>query len=200
MKKQKELKEKYMNIIKTEVWINDEHMQEFARKESDYIVELSNGNIISIDKPIIQKDFCYGMGMYATYTQEEFEAAEGLAEKARTDTSFFIENNMKQITEKIEALEEVKQGKKECYTFINYSGQPASSDLMAYKVCSIDYNPEFSPEYWQHLTAVRKLSLDDVQSIIDGLQESANKFLKRLNTYLKKYGLEKLNVWTYCRD
>lgn len=200
MKTQKELKEKYMNIIKTEIWRNDERMQEFARKESEYIVELSNGNIIRLSKPRIQKDFCYGMGMYATYTDEDFEAAEGLAQKARTDIDFFIENNMKQITEKIESLEEAKRGEKECYTFINYSGQPANSDLMTYKVCGIGYNPEFSPAHWQHLTAVRKLSVDDIQSIIDGLQEVANKFLKRLNTYLKKYGLDKLNVWTYCRD
>ena len=31
-------------------------------------------------------------------------------------------------------------------------------------------------------------------------EEVSKKFAKRLNTYLKKYGLEKLNVWTYCRD
>ena len=55
MMNQKELKEKYMNIIKTEVWQNDEHMQEFARKECEYVVELSNGNIIDIDKPRIEK-------------------------------------------------------------------------------------------------------------------------------------------------
>ena len=57
MKNQKELKEKYMNIIKTEVWQNDEHMQEYARKECEYVVELSNGNIIDIEKPRIEKNF-----------------------------------------------------------------------------------------------------------------------------------------------
>lgn len=200
MRNQKELKEKYMNIIKTEVWKDDAKMQEYARKDCEYVVELSNGNIIAISKPRIQKDFCFGMGMYATYTDEQFKAAEGLADKARTDVDYFITQNMKQITEKIEALKESLNGKKECYTFINYSGQPANSDLMTYKTCGIGYNPEWAPEYWQNLQAVRKLSVDDVQSIIDGLREVSNKFMKRLNTYLKKYGLEKLNVWTYCRD
>ena len=95
MKNQKELKEKYMNIIKTEVWQNNEHMQEYARKECEYVVELSNGNIIDIEKPRIEKNFCFGMGMYATYTDEEFERAEGMAEKARTDANYFINENMK---------------------------------------------------------------------------------------------------------
>lgn len=200
MKNQKELKEKYMDIIKTEVWKNNEKMQEFARKESAYIVELSNGNIISIDKPRIQTSFCFGMGMYATYTQEEFEAAEGLVEKARTETSYFMNENMKQITEKIVALEKAKNGKRECYTFIAYSGQPETSDLMGYCTVNIFDNPKYAAYRWADLHAVRKLDANDIQLIIDGLEDVAKKFEKRLNTYLKRYGLDKLNVWTYCVD
>ena len=200
MKNQKELKEKYMNIIKTEVWQNSEHMQEYARKECEYVVELSNGNIIDIEKPRIEKNFCFGMGMYATYTQEEFERAEGMAEKARTDVNYFINENMKQITEKIDALKEALENKREVYTFVHYSGQPEDSELVAYNCVRICNNPEYAPFRWSNLQAVKKLSNEDIQAIIDGLEEVAKKFMKRLNTYLKKYGLEKLNVWTYCRD
>lgn len=39
---QKELKEMYMNIIKTEVW-EDEYMQNFAKKNCAYVVQFSNG-------------------------------------------------------------------------------------------------------------------------------------------------------------
>lgn len=200
MRTQKELKEKYMNIIKTEVWKGSESMQEFARKECNYIVELSNGNIICIEKPRIKKDFCFGMGMYATYTQEELEAAEGLADKARNDVNYFINENMRQITEKIEALKEAIAGKREVYTYIKYSGQSAESNLVTYNAVRICDNPEWNPLRWNRLQAVRKLSNDDIQLIIDGLEEVVKKFMKRLNTYLKKYGLSKLNVWTYCRD
>lgn len=200
MKTQKELQEKYMNIIKTEIWENDKQMQDFCKKTCAYVVELENGNILTIDKPNIKKDFCFGMGMYNTYTQEEFEAAENLAEKARTDTQYFFENNIKQLIEKIESLQEALQDKKEVYTFINYSFQPTNSDLVAYKTCSIESNPKFSPYLWQNLKAVRKLSSDDIQRIINGYEEVAKKFEKRLNSYLKKYGLSKLNVWTYARN
>ena len=119
MKTQKELKEKYVNIINDEVWQNDEHMQEYARKECEYVVELSNGNIIDIEKPRIEKNFCFGMGMYATYTDEEFERAEEMAEKARNDVNYFINENMKQITEKVDALKEALENKREvlCYRY-----------------------------------------------------------------------------------
>lgn len=200
MRTQKELKEKYMNIIKTEVWQDSERMQEYARKQCDYVVELSNGKIIDIEKPRIKKDFCFGMGMYATYTQEEFEAAEDLAENARSNVEYFINENMKQITEKIGYLKEALDGKKEVYTYVHYSGQPEDSDLVAYNSVRICDNPEYAPLRWSNLQSVKKLTNEDIQAIIDGLEEVAKKFMKRLNTYLKRYGLEKLNVWTYCRD
>lgn len=200
MKNQKELKEKYMNIIKAEVWQNDERMQEYSRKECEYVVELSNGNIIDIEKPRIEKNFCFGMGMYATYTQEEFEAAEELADNARKNVDYFISENMKQITDKIYYLKEALENKREVYTFLHYSGQPENSELVAYNCVRICDNPEYAPFRWYNLQAVKKLSSEDIQAIIDGLEEIAKKFMKRLNTYLKRYGLEKLNVWTYCRD
>lgn len=200
MKTQKELKEMYIEIIKNEVWQDCEKMQNFAKKECEYIVELSNGNIICIGKPKIKKDFCFGMGMYATYTQEEFEEAEELAENARKNVDYFINENMKQITEKIECLKEAIDGKREVYTYTNYSGQPETSKLMAYSCVRLCDNPEYAPYRWERLQAVKKLSNSDINSIISGHEEIIKSFSKRLNTYLKKYGLEKLNVWTYCRD
>ena len=200
MKNQKELKEKYMNIIKTEVWQDDSKMQEYARKECEYVVELSNENIIDIEKPRIQTSFCFGMGMYATYTQEEFEATEELADNARKNVNYFINENMRQITEKIDCLKEALENKREAYTFVHYSGQPADSELVTYNCVRLCDNPEYAPFRWSNLQSVKKLSSEDIQAIIDGLEEVSKKFAKRLNTYLKKYGLEKLNVWTYCRD
>lgn len=199
MKSQKELKEKYMDTIKKEVW-SDERMQEYARKQCAYVVELPNGNIIDIDKPRIETSFCFGMGMYATYTQEQFEAAEELADNARKNVDYFMSENMKQITDKIDSLKEALENKKEVYTYIHYTGQPDNSDLVSYSCVRICDNPEFAPYRWNNLHAVRKLSNDDIQRIIEGLEEVAKTFMKRLNTYLKKYGLEKLNVWTYSRD
>ena len=199
MKSQKELKEKFSKIIRTEVW-QDEQMQQYSIKESDYIVELSNGNIISIDRPGIEKDFCFGYGMYANYTDEQLERAEALSEKARNDVHYFMEQNMNQVTHRIDALKSCLDGQKECYTYVRYSGQPVTSDLVWYSVCNICNNPQFSPYKWNRLGAVRKLGNEDIERLIAGYEEVLKKFEKRLNTYLKRYGLKKLNVWTYCVD
>ena len=40
---QKELEQKYMQIIKTQVYPHNKEMQEYSRKKCGYIVELSYG-------------------------------------------------------------------------------------------------------------------------------------------------------------
>lgn len=199
MKTQKELKEKYMDIIKKEIW-NDEKMQDYARKNCAYIVELTNGNIICLEKPSIKKDFCFGYGCNATYTDEELNRAEELCNKAQNDTAYFIQENMRQLTNEIENLKLCLERKRECYTYINYSGQPANSELVTYSIVSIHNNPEYATDRWERLESVRKLGEDDIKQIIKGLEEVSNLFLKRLNSYLKRYGLKKLNVWAFCVD
>lgn len=196
---QKKLKEKYMDIICRDVWASAK-MQEFARKKCEYVVELSNGTIIDIDKPSIEKNFCFGYGMYARSTDEEVARADALAERAKTNTEYFIAENMKQVTENIAVLKEALAGDKEVYTFVRYLGAPDTSDLMNWKCCRIWDNPENEPWQWSNLKTVRKLENDDIQRIIDGYEEVGKRFRKRLQTYLKKYGLSKLNVWTYLRD
>lgn len=198
--KQKKLKEKYMDIICKDVWASSERMQEYARKTCEYVIELSNGNIIDIDKPSIQKDFCFGYGMYARSTNEEEARADALAENAETNPEYFIRENMRQIREKIAVLQEALAGEKEVYTFIRYYGEPDTSDLMGWKCCKLWDNPENEPSDWSNLRMVRKLENDDIQRILDGYEEVGKRFMKRLQTYLKKYGLSKLNVWTYLCD
>lgn len=197
---QKELMEKYMEIISTEVWPDSPDMQEFARKNCGNVVELENGNLIEIEKPRIKTRFCFGMGMYGTYTEEEFDRAETAAENARTKEEYFLEENLKHVTDKIDDLKAAQSGKMECYTFTNYYGQPETSKLKDYKVVRLADSPEYEPGRWTGMKDVQRIGYDDIQRIIDGLEIVTEKFEKRLHTYLKRYGLSKLDVWTYCRD
>lgn len=45
-----------------------------------------------------------------------------------------------------------------------------------------------------------ELSGADVAGLIEMAKNERRKFEKRLETYLKRYGLSKLSVWTYYRD
>lgn len=194
MKTQEELMNKYMNIVKTELWKDNTRRQERARKECAHIVEFSNGNIVVLEKPILKKDFCFGMGMCGNYTQNELSDAENAAEIARKNTDYFIEENMKQIDLKMDALNEALNNNLECYIF------KISGDLMNYSVVEIGNNPIYVPYRWKGLSCVQKLSNDDILLLLAGFEEVKKLFSKRLNTYLKRYGLNKINVWTFCRN
>ena len=61
-------------------------------------------------------------------------------------------------------------------------------------------NPDNQPYRWERLNDVKKLTREEIYSLIKGYEEVRQMFTKRLKTYLKKYGLSKLNVWTYLRD
>ena len=194
MKTQEELMNKYMNIVKTELQKDNTKRHKRARKECAHIVEFSDGKMVVLEKPILKKDFCFGMGMCGNYTQNELSDAENVSEIARRNTTYFIEENMKQINIKMDELNEVLSNNLECYIF------KISVDLMNYSVVEIGNNPIYAPYIWKGLSCVQKLSNDDILLLLAGFEEVKKLFSKGINTYLKRYGLNKINVWTFCRN
>jgi len=59
--------------------------------------------------------------------------------------------------------------------------------------------PEFRtydcPEDGEH-----EMTADERKAIIKGLRWGRAQFEKRLNTYLKRYGVSKIHTWTYWAD
>ena len=198
MRTQKELKPVLEKELR-KVWGNDDRMTSYCMKEAAYIIELSDGSILTIDKPRIKKDFCFGYGMYLQCTDEDFRRADGMREKAEKDVNYFIEKNLEEINGKIQAL---KQDKKNVYTSLHYIGQEPGDLLKSYLVTREWETPdnEFDNRVFWNLKEIKQLDNDDIALIIAGLEEVKKSFIKRLNTYLKKYGLSKINAWTYLVD
>ena len=44
------------------------------------------------------------------------------------------------------------------------------------------------------------MSKREIDAMIDGYMEMKRIFKKRLDKYLKRYGLSKVNAWSYLRD
>lgn len=197
---QKQLKEKYMDIIRAEVWPGSESMQKYAEKETTYITELANGDIYAYKKPSIKKDFCFGYGIYGMCSKEEMNGAERMREKAENDKKYFIDKNLEDINQRISNLENVLYGKYEAYKYGSYTGQPHGTKLKTYSVVSEWDNPENDPGRWVKLIDVEKLTNDEIAELIKGWNVVKEMYIKRLNTYLKRYGLSKVNAWTYLRD
>lgn len=189
---QKEIKEKYMEIMRTEVWPQSVRMQQYAEKEFYYGVELDNGDIYVIEKPRIKKDFCFGYGMYGISTKEDMDGASSMVHHASTSEGYFISKNLEEIEERIERL---RDPRKTGYKYCAYSGQEPGSKLKTYTMLDpYDFDRMYRKVDIEEMTA------REVKAIADGYEEVRQMFMKRLKTYLKKYGLTKVNAWSYLRD
>lgn len=191
MKSQKELKELYLNILKQNPANNASWIKYYLNKIG-YIVELEDGNLYIIEKPSIQTDFYFGEHGY------DYDEASKAAETAARSEKYFISVNMKDLEN------EIKQVKKWPETNYDYTK----------KMYLIPHNEEYEGRrtmYTRILTDYegvkdkdtalgRPVSKKDRYAIVGGYQEVQKRFLTRLRTYLKKYGMSKVRAWTYWAD
>ena len=187
MKTQKELKEVFKNCM-IDVW-KDEHMQSYCMKQMAYIVELKEGEIIEIEKPQIKKDFCFGYGYCGCSSIEDYEDAADMAHHARTSERYFIKKNLEPLEHTIQQLQNSFTG--EVFIYSRYYSQSEANPLRGYRF--LRYGDEL-PE------GARVIDREEVKNIIAGLEEVKKQFEKRLDTYLKRYGLSKVHSWTYLVD
>lgn len=191
MKNQKELKELFAEILKNEVWHNDQRMIKYCLKEVGYIVELEDNSIIIIEKPSIQKDFCFGYSD-SRYDTDDYDRANNMANHASKSEDYFIEANLKDINRMIDLLEGKERSNYKFYIRIPYSGQPETSKLKSLQQLDF-YDDEKEKEH-------QKLEGENLKRVIEGYKIVKANFEKRLNTYLKRYGLTKVHAWSYWRD
>ena len=62
------------------------------------------------------------------------------------------------------------------------------------------YDLEYRDYYQAEPENGTLLTPEEIERVKAGYQEVRQQFVKRLNTYLKKYGLSKLHTWTYLSD
>ena len=189
MSNQKELKQRYAEILANEVW-QDQSMIDYCLKQVAHIVELENGDIITIDKPSIQKNFCFGYSD-SRYDTEDQDRAERMADHARKSVDYFMKENLKGIEETIAQLNGNGSDRYEFRITIPYTGQPKDSQLKSIWLVS----------KWSEKGAeFPVLEGENLQRVIAGYEVVKAAFEKRLNTYLKKYGLSKVHSWSYWQD
>lgn len=190
MKSQKELKQKYAEILAADVWHNDQRMVDYCVKTAGHIVELENGDIVAIEKPSIEKNFCFGYSD-SRYDTEDYDRAQRMAEHAGKSVDYFLEQNLKGINSRIEELEKNDSGRWIYRIAIPYSGQPKDSKLKAI------WRLERWDDKYQHLLL---LEGENLQRVIEGYKAVRADFEKRLQRYLKRYGLSKVHSWSYWQD
>lgn len=194
MKDQKALKEIYKKEA-TEYW-KDQKMIDYCMKKAAYIVELDDDQYTIIDRPEIEKHFCFGYGYCGVSTEDDYKGAAAAAAHARQSTDYFMEQNLKGLDESIKDLEDSSL---EVYKFLGYTGQRANTHRRSFRIVDLWDNPEYKPHMWQQ-PDLKKLTDQERAALLEGYKEVRKAFIKRLNTYLKRYGLSKVHSWTYLSD
>lgn len=206
----KELKEEFLKII-------NESDDKYYRNYIEDVCRINNENeYFYIGKPHIQKSFCFGYGMYLQSTSEEEDIASDNARRAATDVTYFINENLSEINSKIATVkyflidnyEEKEKYFREMYDkgLMSYASHMKEPYLIAPYIStwgkcaiSLSYFDEFDNEVERDYV-LRKATKEELENILKFYEKARARFVKRLNTYLKKYGLSKLNIWTYLVD
>ena len=164
---------------------NRKHLTWLQKSYLDSLIRLSNGKIVEIEKPKMQTNFCFGYGWVDPNGEEE-DAADKMAEYAKKSQEYFIKKNLEQVDKLIERA-----------NIPGYKGYLWSSGTKNI------YSVSFMDEY-RRMTAFdgkgEELTEEDKTTYINALQACKARFEKRLQTYLKRYGMSKIRTWSYVID
>ena len=184
----KETIQEFLQEVNEKVWATDQHMQEYVKKQCSDVFKSKGGYFVEFEKPSIKTRFCFGHGQNGISTQEEVEIACDNAEYARTNEGYFLRENLEQFDEMLEML----NGREKLYLMQNYRKDS--------KIACVRSEGYFWHYEWDRKLIVEELSQEDVEELKKIVQSEKEKFRKRLNTYLKRYGLSKIHSWTYLVD
>lgn len=188
--RQSELRAEYRALLENEAWRNDQKMVDHCMKSISRMVEIDAG-LIEIEKPHIKTRFCFGYHL-SRFDNDDYDRATGAARHARESVDFFKRENLREMMEYIEAL---KDDSLTWYSRKHYTTNPLGSRCraLACKRRREDLRP-YEKEDFIPLTS------EDLENVISGYEIALADFEKRLDSYLKRYGLSKVDTWTYWAD
>lgn len=187
----KELIKKYADID----YPNDKRMNDYILKSTSDVIKTSQGFLIRFEKPIIETRFCFGYGQNGISTEDDRERANEMRDYASESEKYFIEENLKGINEQIKDIEEADK----VYFTIGNKKTPAlryvkTDDYLRYN------NMSWHEKYFFEDLDAKEATKEDIELLLTTLKSEKEKFVKRIRTYLKRYGLSKVHSWTYLVD
>ena len=168
-------------------WGPDFPMINFCISRIDILKSFPNGEIFSINREEIKKDFCFPHGCCGVSDEEEEKAAIRMADRAKNDSSYFLERNLMHLNNLIAEIEKEDS--------ILYS-RPYFHKSEKYREIIKASNWDLREVYKDG----RRITEEEKQIFLSAVKEEREKFKKRLETYLKKYGLSKVRTWTFLSD
>ena len=177
------------------VW-NNKGMLDFERKKFSSAIRLENGGILYFEKPTIENKFCWHD------EGPQYEEYKKLHSDEELLKAYFKAENLRTYDRALKGLQKLENWEGEYYGLTwyiqreNYSGQTEPLNLFryhAFRECDVNEHPSM-------YEGAEKMTETDRKAIVKALQHERDKFEKRLDAYLKRYGISKLHTWTYWAD
>ncbi len=201
--RQKELIEKYAQLYGGD----DKKSVDYMRSAVAYVVELDDGTLYAIDKPTIKKDFCFNRDYNGRATEESERNADEMAHHARTQESYFINQNMAGLLEQLKRfdVDSITDGDDFYLQRYRYKKPYAHNGQYGTDgIAWIEFVDDYANSDKERAEAVEKgfrpLTDNEIKKIIAAYKFVIEQHKKRIEAYLKRYGLNHLNVWTYYSD
>lgn len=182
------LKEEFAKI-----WGKDKGMQDYCLKKTSNCVLTSFGGLVTFDKPKIKTRFCFGYHDSATDT-ESYDAANDACENFGEKQ--FLKENLADIQHALGLYEYSTKNEGPSVKHLYFAKRDSCSNI--YKDLFLD-EYDAKDKAWR-FDSLTKASEEDFQKCYAAQKQEYEKFEKRLKSYLKRYGTEKLQTWTYWAD
>lgn len=187
----KKVLEEYKGEI-SKVWKTDHHMIDYCCKKASAIIKLENGQLMEFEKPSIDTQFCFGYS--DDIDGSDRKQAMNMAKHASENEDYFKLHNlhdMKRIIERYEKEDEFDN------PYLTHRFPDYNTNIVTVVWLS---EWDAKDKAWQFHNDLTPLSDTDRKTILAAYKEELKKFEKRIDTYLKRYGLSKVRSWTYWRD
>lgn len=187
---------------------HDEKMIDFCTNKVAACAVLSSGEILTIDKQHIKTDFCFGESGY------DYNEASEAAAHARTSADYFKRENMAYFKRWLEELNEVKNESSK-YKLVIYPNQydrqsedcklrgfgfVKTSDVIEACGGSCYLSELPGKELTVNFRACRIATSAEIDALTEAFKTTAAAHEKKVDNYLKRYGMSKVHSWTYWRD
>lgn len=179
---QEKLKAEYRERL-ADVWQGK--MLDYCTKEADVVIKFRDDYYVEIKKSRIETSFCFGYGFCGVSDEDDYRRAENMADHAKKSQEYFLAENLKDLDRTIKAISDY-----DLYFQNRYYNQKNNS------IKHIVYKKP-----WDVVEpGLEKLTDQEKNLLAEGYKVERERFTKRLNTYLKRFGLSKVRSWSYLSD
>lgn len=200
MKTNKDLLQEYADSVYPIVGDYDTHrygndrMNEYIIKSTIQAIRLPDNSICYFDKPSIETHFCFAD------EGDEYEYYRELNSEEEKMKRYFFAKNLNHYNEVISLLEKDEDDHYNYAGFNYYNDKCCSVGFLPYSMISDEGFIEEGLAKHERSPNWRPMTMEERKLCLETYRELKAAFEKRLNTWWKRYGVEKLHTWTYWRD